>query len=208
MVRPIEFRDIPRSLDDDEFPFLMSYGADIRPSLETFGAEYRRANDKFTVEFDGNEEMRLRAIGWDVPGKFVVVACAGPILFDWWPLLQASPPAPERPVLSAAAKGRPILMTRDTIAIPVTVFTLPDPAVVIAAHATESGLTAENIQYCTLTALAVIKTALIALSEHATLVNRVPEVDLEQNGIHLPLAAMIEVAGELASGIGWERQHY
>ena len=204
MSQSIQFRDIPRSLDDEEIPFVMGFGIDSRPSLVTSEAVYRRANDKVMVEFVVEETLRLRALSWEIDDRCIVVATAGPLLYDWWPLLQEFPTAPERPVLSAAAKGRKIVMTNGDIALPITVSSMPDPRSVVARFGITGGLTAENIDLSRAVALPVIKASLLALSEHSTLTNRVPEANVVQNGVTLSLAEMIGAAAELANWITWE----
>lgn len=203
MSDQLTFAAIPRSLDGDEVPFVIAFSADPRPELVLDGVAYRRGDDRFILEHIVDEELRVRALCLDVEGACMAIASAGGILVEWWPLLAASPPDPARPVLSAAVRGEKLTMRSGDLEVPVTLTSSPELGVSYAAFGLGEGFTDENVQVSAPLSLPVIKVALLAFAEYATLVDEIPDMDIEQNGLRAPLAGVLESAGAFAELIDW-----
>lgn len=119
MLKTLTMPKVPQVLDEDEMPFVVGVGVDRRRALTRDGVHYRRGRDRCTIELDAGQ-VRLRAVLLVEDGCYLM-ANLGPLLNEWWPLLQQSGPSTDRPFLSAGAQGRPVLMGSDGVELPVHV---------------------------------------------------------------------------------------
>lgn len=189
---------MPQVLDEDEFPFVLGVLEDQRPSLEVEGARYRRCRDGYLVEWPV-ESVWLRARAYTVdPQRTTIMALAGPLLNDWWPILRSSPADPARPFLSAGAAGQPIdVAVLGLPAVPVNV-TLLEVGTVAVIGLDGTIADADTLHSYHFLSLTVIRAAIEILGEYRALVGQVPDVQVqvtEDQGI--PLEVLLDAAADL-----------
>jgi hypothetical protein len=206
----VNFRTMPRSLNGDELPFVIGFAPDGRQELVDNDIGFRRGDDRFTIEHIVGGDFRVRALGWNLEGTVYVVASAGPLLEEWWPLLKASPADSTRPVLSAAAATGNVRLAGLGTEIEVSLLPITEGAEtnVLAVYGIGKGqsFSDENVALCTQLSMPVIKTALLAVSEYPTLVDEVPDVNISQGDVLAPLATVLELSREMASLIPWQHK--
>lgn len=204
----VNFRSMPKSLEEDEAPFVIGFAPDGRQELVDNDIGFRRGDDRFTIEHIVGGSLRARAVALNVEGIIYVVASAGPILKQWWPLLKASPADSTRPVLSAAAATGKVSMVGNGLEIRVGLMPDPDGEIVLASYgiAQDEAFSDDNVAVCIGLSLPVIKTALLALSEYPTLVDEVPDANVNQRDQRAPLATILEASGEIAAMISWQHK--
>ncbi len=200
-----ELRKIPHVLDDDELPFVIGFTSDSRASLEANGVEYRRGIDRVSVSWTV-DPLYLRAIVLNSEGSTYLIATSGPILNDWWPVLQREGGNPARPLLSAAVAKRPQVFTSDDVSIGVSIVPSGpelEATTAIVGIRQADRLTDEDVLLARAMSPAVIKAALLVLEEYRTLVDPVPEIDVNAGGITVPLSVMLDSARAAAGAIAW-----
>ncbi len=198
---------IPAVLDDDEFPFVLGFGADPRRSLKVGGAEFRRGVDRCQIDWPA-EPLALRASLVNAEGVVYLTAWAGPVLSEWWTLLQKAGANPQRPLLSAAVQHRTQTFTHDSLSVDISVagpsaYTEHVAAVVGIDN---GGITDDDLLIAYNLSLAVIKAALVLLAEYRTLVNPVPAVSVETNGGPVLLETVLDLAEDAAAFVAWTHQ--
>jgi hypothetical protein len=204
-VVELTFGAIPHVLDDDEVPFVMRFDADRRRYLQVGETEYRRGNDRCIIAWPFGS-LRLQALVTEQSGNTYLLASAGPIFNEWWPLLQREGSNRTRPLLSAAAVKRPLTFTGSGLSIDV-VITPPtqDFNVVSALVGFEGRLGDQTLLLAHAESLGVIKAALLLLGEYRSLVDPVPDVHaVQEGGARLPLSMVLDVAQEAAKAIAWK----
>ena len=152
------------------------------------------------------DAMRLRGFVINAGGSSYLVASAGPILNDWWPLLEQEGGNPTRPLLSAAVTKSPQTFTSADLSARVSIVS-PGAGIEVttAAMGIEEapGLTDLCLMAAHAYSLAVIKAVLLMLAEYRTLVDPVPDVYVEVGAAQLPLATVLDVTAEAAGAIAW-----
>jgi hypothetical protein len=197
---------MPAVLDEDELPFVLGFADDARPAIEVGGAYYRRGGDGYVVEWPAGE-VWLRARAMTIgPRRTAIMASAGPILNEWWPLLCSAPEDPARPLLSAGVGRRSVdVPMRSAPAVPVRVVPAGDlfpQTVALCAEVGDIDDEANLLAYH-FASLGVIKAAVGILLEYHGLVGEPPEMDIAFAGGTVPLAAMLETAAQVASALGY-----
>lgn len=202
------FLRMPKSLDSDEIPFVIGFMPDSRQKLVENDIGFRRGEDRFTIEHIVDGDLRARAFGLNLDGSIYVGASAGPLLKQWLPLLEAFPADSLRPVLSSTGATKRVVMAGIGLEIKVSLFSFPDSESVLALYRVgdDSSFNDENVAICIALSLPVIKTALLAISEYPTLVDEVPDANVSQGDLLVPLGTVIEVSGEIASRISWQHK--
>lgn len=203
MADQLTFAAMPAVLDDGEVPFVIALSADPRPGLEFGGAEYRRGKEMYTVSWAvGGVWLRARVepVG---ANAVAVMASAGPMLADWWPMLVAAPEDPGRPYLSAGAKQRTVdVPLPDGIRLPVRIVPSgSDFPHTLALWAVGGELTdGETVPVLHFASIGVIRAALQVFLEYGDLVGEPPDVlvrgEFDTDGI--TLADALSLASELA----------
>jgi len=205
----LSFAALPAVLDDDEVPFVLGFAPDPRPAVEIGGARYRRGPTSYQVEWPVGE-LWLRTFGGMVgAGRAGIMASAGPILAEWWPLLTDAGPDPARPYLSAG-------LTRQVVEVPVVGEPSSIPVRVVpsgpdqpqtTALANCDGTLADEVTLLVLhvASIPVARVALHLLVEYRELVGAVPDVDVATSGGSVPLADLLEVAEQLATALTPQR---
>jgi len=204
----LTFDAVPHVLDDDEVPFVLGFAPDPRPFLEIDGVQYRRASDRCLIDYD-LAPLRLRALLLHIDdGNVYLLANAGPLFNEWWPLLQRDLDNPLRPYLSAGAARKPVTMSINGGSVGVTV-TQPSPELnmTVLVVGIGPGMTDDHLLLGTVLALPVIKAALSTLVEYRSLVGDVPDVDIQTGETTLALDDMLTSAAHAADAIAWERGH-
>ncbi|MDP8911457.1 MAG: hypothetical protein M3M94_05265 [Actinomycetota bacterium] len=203
MAADLTLAAIPNVLDDDEVPFVLGFGPDSRRCLEAGGAQYRRGADRCTIDWklDG---VRLRAVLIEAGGNSYLMASLGPVLNEWWPLLQREGGNSTRPLLSAAVAGSAQTFRGSGLSVSVSI-SPPGPGVDMTTAVTgiQGGLTDDCLLLAHTQSLAVIKAALLMLKEYRTLVRSVPDVDVQAGGAALSLGTLLDVASDAADAITW-----
>jgi len=194
---------IPDVLEGDEIPFVLGLSPDPRRCLEVGGAQYRRGSDRCQIDWLA-EPLALRALLINAAGNTYLMASAGPLLSEWWPLLQRAGANPQRPLLSAGVAGSAQRFTHEALSVDISVAG-PDPVLdhVAAVAGITGGLTDESLLFAHAKSLAVIKAALLLLAEYRTLVNPVPDIDVQAGAGTVSLESLLDVADTAASSIAW-----
>ena len=196
---------IPRVLGEDEVPFVLGFVPDSRRYLEYGGAQFRRGIDRCSIDWR-LDYIGLRAVVIESAGNSYLMASAGPLLNDWWPILEREGGNRTRPLLSAAVARRSVTFRSGSLSVDVGI-SPPGPGVntVNAVAGWEGGLTDNCLLFAHATSLGVIKAALLLLGEHSTLFNPVPDVHIEVDGATVPLATLLQVADEAVNAIAWKQ---
>lgn len=206
MTRPLQPRDIPNVLPDDEDPFVIRWVSDRRRFIEFESVRYRRSDSRIVLDLPlSDEALGLRgSITWSDDATYLAVN-GGPMLHEWWPVVASAPPSPERPFLSAGARGTPVVMELGEHQIPVRVIpsndTVTSTLTAVGLHA--GGTTPTTLSVAGTLLPAVAKAALATLQEYRTLVPTVPDIDVESSGHTAPLRQLLDAAAEIADSIGW-----
>jgi len=205
MGADLELARIPLVLDPQEVPFVLGFRQDARRCLVAGGAEYRRASDRVAIDWRLGD-LRLRALLLNGDGVSYLVACPGPLLEDWWPLLRKEGGNPARPLLSAAVVGA--AQRFETSDLTVDVSTVPasdtfNMTLAVAGIAREPAISEESLLLAHLLSLGVIKAALHLLMEYRLLVDPVPDMQVETGGIQRPLQVVLDTAATCAGAITW-----
>jgi hypothetical protein len=196
---------IPLVLDDDEVPFVLGIGSDARPGLSFRDAEYRRGSNRVIVSWKVGS-ARLQAIVINADGVSYLIASAGPILNEWWPLLRREGGNPARPLLTAAVAGEAQSFKTADLSITVSILPpSPEFSMTTAVLGIEraAGLTDNCLVVAHMYSLGVIKAALLVLGEYRSLLASVPDMTVEAGFGALPLAVLLDAAAEAAAAIAW-----
>lgn len=194
---------IPAVLDGDEIPFVLGFGADPRRCLEVGGAEFRRGGDRCQIDWPA-EPLALRAVLIHADGNTYLMASAGPVLNEWWPLLQRAGANAQRPLLSAGVVGRAQTFTNDSLSANISVAG-PSPEFdhVTAVMGFTGGITDDCLLIAHAQSLAVIKAALLLLTEYRTLVNPVPDMHVPAGAGSVRLETVLDLVEDAAAFVPW-----
>ena len=197
---------IPAVLDGDEMPFVLGFALDPRPCLEAGGAQFRRGGDRCQIDWPA-DPFALRAVLLNADANTYLIASAGPVLSEWWPLLQRAGANPQRPLLSAGVAGRAQAFTKDGLAIDVSIAG-PGPGSdsVTAVAGFTGGITDEVLLMAYAHSLGVIKAALLALMEYRTLVGQVPDMQVEAGTGSVRLETVLDLVEDAAGFVPWTHQ--
>lgn len=202
-----EFHSWPHVLDEDELPFVLGFTTDSRPAKSIQGVQFRRGVQRYRVDVPFSD-LWLRACGvFTDDGNCYLLAYSGPILNDWWPLLQRGGYDPTRPCLSAGVSNGSVTMRNPHTDNPVGINILgPSDWVpgVSAIVGIGSDLSDETLLLGDIVMLGVIKVALLVLCEYRTLVHEVPHANVESDGMKVELATMLEAAQAVTDMIDWQ----
>ena len=205
MAADLTLGAIPSVLDGGEVPFVLGLAPDTRRCLVAGGAEFRRGSDRVVIDWR-LDALRLRAVLLHEEGANYLMASAGPILNEWWPLLQREGSNATRPLLSAGVARRSLRFSEGDVGVPVSIVP-PGPGVYMTTTALSigqgAGLTDESVLVAHACSLGLIKAALLVLAEYRTLVDPVPDIDVEVGGSRLRLPMLLDVAAEAAGAIPW-----
>jgi hypothetical protein len=197
---------IPLVLDEEEVCFVLGFSPDARPGLEVHGAEYRRGSDRVMIDWRLGP-IHARAMVIQSEGSSYLMASAGPILNDWWPLLQRAGEDRARPLLSAGVAGAAQVFRTEDLSINVSVVPAAPPAFPLTTAVMGLAKTDEISDSVLLAAhlysLGVIKAALKVLLEYRTLVPSVPNLEVDVDGGRLPLDSVLETVPQAAAAIAW-----
>jgi hypothetical protein len=196
---------IPLVLADGEAPFVLGFTSDSRRCFEIGGAEYRRGVDRFTIDWQ-LDALRLRAVVINVGGESYLMASVGPILNDWWPLLEQEGGNPARPLLSAGVATSAQTFTSAALSARVSIVSAGggvEATTTVMGIERATGLTDVCLVAAHAYSLAVIKAALLVLAEYRTLVDPVPNIDVDVAGATVALTTVLDVATEAADAIAW-----
>lgn len=200
----LNLRDVPMVLEDEEMPFVVGLSEDRRRALSMGGMRYRRGRDRLAIEVEAGGPW-LRALLVAQNGCYLM-ASAGPLLNEWWPLLQKGDAGADRPFLSAGVNSRPLTMRADgvdlrVLVVPPSEFVDDTTAVLgLGRH-----LDDETLQLASHVVLAVMKVALSLVVEYRTLLTAVPDVDVQAGATSVPLASLLDFAATAREAILWER---
>jgi len=208
MPGAFDFNEIPHVLEDDEAPFVLGVAADTRPFADWGGFQYRRATSGYGIDIPVSDVFVRAFVQQGEDGNTYLMASAGPLLNDWWPLLKRGKADPARPVLSAGAAGQGISMLNTSSDLDVRVSIVPPSewfAGTTAVAGFGGGLTEENVMLAHSITLAVIQAALLSFCEYRTLVNPLPKANLESGGMLVDLEAMLDAADAVSEILPWKR---
>lgn len=203
MSDTLAFAPIPQVLSDDEVPFVLSLAPDPRRFQDLGGAKYRRGSDRYTIEWPLGP-IGLRAVVLCAEGHSFLMANAGPLLTDWWPILRRGSSSPDRPLVSACLAGEKITMQTDDLAIDLTI--VPSGGEVdytTVVLVLGDGFSPDEMTLAHHVSLAAIKVALLLAAEYRTLVDTVPDMAVPAGEGTIDLADMLTLADEVASQITW-----
>ncbi|MFF1818096.1 hypothetical protein ACFVWG_12425 [Kribbella sp. NPDC058245] len=203
MSDTLAFAPIPQVLSDDEVPFVLSLTPDARRFQEIGGARYRRGTDRYTIEWPV-ETIGLRAVVMNVGGISYLMANAGPLLTDWWPVLRRGAGSPDRPLVSACLAGEKIIMQTSTGAIDLTIVpSAGDVDYTLVVLGLGHGFASDEMIVAHHASLAAIKVALLLGAEYRTLVDTVPDMGVPAGEGTIDLVTMLDLAAEIAAQITW-----
>lgn len=207
MTNQLTLSSIPLVLDEEEMPFVLGFAHDERPWLEFAGAEIRRSTNHCSIDYPLDAGWLRARVTVGSDGNCYVAANVGPILNEWWPMLQqAAGDSVARPLLSAGGSGTTVTFRDEEHLVPVSILPPGDEVgSTFAIVATAGGLTDENLLFARIVVLAVIKAALLTLVEYRSLVDPVPDIEVGIDGGTIPLDAMLDLAALAAPAIAWER---
>lgn len=195
---------IPQVLDWDEGPAVMRFSPDPRPCLEYAGVQYRAGTDRYLIRHQTGD-LGLVALLFSRPEMCFLMASAGTMFNDWWQLIREHPDPNTRPCLTAAAKGEQLTFARNSTHVPVRLgFIEEQTAALVLLTPAPAG--DSELLVAWFLSLAPIKAALLAIVEYRTLDGQVPDVEVDVDGVQLPLTTYLDIAEEAADAIDWRLQ--